>query len=267
MNADRRAQLEKNAGRRLAAAFRKVLKPPAVASIDIEMFWPPDHDGLHFLVQADKTDIDWDFSIPTAAWRQPTDAADEVPSGLEADIRHLFRTKWKEVSASSPDTRAYLRLHDSPYSVDLRNGRCIDDRDRPDYKEPHRQTVKKRGRSTKRKRRNGELIRRDDALSRVKKAYQLKQDPDATLSQYYWPDRGIRIQIQNGKVYLVVYFDPFPDSVAGIWIGAHAWEVEEILGRAKAEHFTSTGRLWQYDVDGFMSVSFDRKDRVDGIIR
>jgi hypothetical protein len=68
-------------------------------------------------------------------------------------------------------------------------------------------------------------------------------------------------------VYLVVYFDPFPDCVAGIWIGAHAWEVEEILSRAKAEHFTSTGRVWQYDVDGFMSVSFDRKDRVDGIVR
>jgi hypothetical protein len=99
MNADRRAQLEKKAGRRLASAFRKVLKPPAVASIDIEMFWPPDHDGLHFLVQADKTEIDWDFSIPTADWQRPTDPVDDFTrhAGVPSSARFaVFRRspKW-----------------------------------------------------------------------------------------------------------------------------------------------------------------------------
>ena len=91
--------------------------------------------------------------------------------------------------------------------------------------------------------------------------------PFAEKSQYNWPERGVRIEIEKGNLLFIAYFDPFPDCVCGIWIGAHAWEVDEILGRAKAESFSSTGRLWQYDVDGFMSVGFDREDRVRSIGR
>ena len=110
-------------------------------------------------------------------------------------------------------------------------------------------------------------MRRGDPLSTVKKAYKITEEPDAERSQYFWPERGLRIEIKDGKVHLLVYFDPFPDCVCGIWIGAHAWEVDEVLGRAKAESFFSTGRLWQYDADGFMSVGFDKQDRVRSIGR
>lgn len=115
--------------------------------------------------------------------------------------------------------------------------------------------------------RNGELIRRGHSIFQVKTAYGSAEDPDPKIAEYSWPDRGIRIEIREGKVHFIVYFPPFADCICGIWIGAHAWEVDEILGRAKSESFLSTGRLWQYDRDGFMSVSFDRQDRVASICR
>ena len=269
MNTKRRLQLNRKSGRRLAAAFRKLIRKYEPATIDIEMFWPPDHDRINFLVRADcsvASEAGWDFTIPTSHWQIAGDPEDDFPPKLLADIRSFFRSIWKEICLEDdPDTRAYLRLHEDQSAIDLRNGRRIEDRDRPDYVEPARMPLKKSGRSTKRRRRDGELIRRGDSLSQVKKAYKISQDPDG--NQYHWPDRGIRIQMRRGKVHLVVYFDPFPGSVGGIWIGAHAWEVEEILGRAKAEFSNKTGRLWQYDVDGFMSVGLDRGDRVEFIGR
>jgi hypothetical protein len=174
---------------------------------------------------------------------------------------------WKKASAKAQGPRAYLRLHDSLSSVDLSTGREIRDRDRPNYVEPDRRPFSKDSRSTKRSSRNGELIRRGDSLAAVKKAYKITQEPDPERYQYSWPERGIRIEIKNGKVHFVVYFAPFPDCICGIWIGARAWEVDGILGHAKAESFISTGRLWQYDVDGFMSVGFDREDHVRTIVR
>jgi hypothetical protein len=267
MSDDRRALLKKKAHRSLAAAFGKLLARPSIVAIDVEMFWPPDHDAIHFLAQADKRDADWSFTIPTDHWRLATDEADELPDELYPEIKHLFRTAWKEASAKAPGPRAYLRFHDSRSAVDLNTGREIWDRERPDYVEPERKAFNREGRSTKKSSRNGELVRRGDPLSAVKKAYKITEEPDPAQSQYYWPERGMRIEIKEGKVHLLVYFDPFPDCICGIWIGAHAWEVDGILGRAKAESLFSTGKFWQYDVDGFMSVEFDRDDRVRSIGR
>ena len=78
-------------------------------------------------------------------------------------------------------------------------------------------------------------------------------------------DRGMRIEFKSGKVYHIVYFDPFPDMICGIWIGAHAWEVHDLLGTARDEGYFSTGRIWQYDTRGFLAVGFDKKDRVRSI--
>lgn len=272
MSSQRRAHLKKKAGGRLATAFRKVLRKHSPAILDVEMFWPPDHDAIHFLALADGEEPEWDYSIPTAHWRlkgDPADLPDSLYDELHDDIRHLFRSTWKEVNSIAPESRAYLRLHDSTWSIDLRNGRQIMDVDRADYREPPRRPFRKGGRSTKRKRRNGELVRRSDPLEKVKRAYGITEDPDTKnlFPGYHWPKRGIRMEFERGNVRFIVYFDPFPDRICGIWIGAHAWEVDEILGRAKSETFTGTGRLWQYDVDGFMSVDFDEQDRVRSICR
>lgn len=267
MNTDRRAQLAKMAQRRLVSAFQKVLKRTGVTTIEVEMHWPPDDDAIHFQAQADHAEVTWDFSIPTAQWQLPTDPDEDDPEGLYEEVQHLFRTAWKEARSKGSKTRAYLRFHDSSWSVDLHNGHEINDRDRPDYQEPARQPFSRTGRSSKKNLRNGELIRRGHPVSKVKTAYGIAEDPDPKKSEYSWPDRGIRIEIREGKVHFAVYFPPFPDCICGIWIGAHAWEVDEILGRAMSESFFSTGRLWQYDVDGFMSVSFDRQDRVTSICR
>ena len=267
MSINRRTLLKKKVQPPLASALVKLLVRPNVGSIDVEMFWPPDHDSLHFRAQADKRDTEWSFSIPTDYWRLATDPVDDLPEELYREIKHLFRAAWKEASAKVPGPRAYLRFHDSTSSVDLNTGREISDRDRPNYVEPARRPFSKQGHSTKKRSRNGEIVRRGDPLSAVKKAYNTIEEPDPERSQYFWPERGIRIEIKNGRVHFAVYFDPFPDCVCGIWIGAYAWEVDEILGRAKAESFFSTGRLWQYDVDGFMSVGFDHRDRVSSIGR
>ena len=271
MSNDRRTLLKRKAHRALVSAFAKLLARPRVTVIDVEMFWPPDHDVIHFRAEADNRDVDWDFSIPTNHWRLATDSSDEFPDELYAEIKHLFRAAWKEARAKAVGLRAYLRFHDSTSSIDLNTGREIWDRDRPDYVEPERKPFDKKGRSTKKSPRNVELVRRGDPLSKIKKAYGVSEDPVpmpfAEKSQYSWPEQGIRMEIEKGKLLFVVYFDPFPDCICGIWIGAHAWEVDEILGRARAESFSSTGRLWQYDVDGFLSVGFDRDDRVRSIGR
>lgn len=77
----------------------------------------------------------------------------------------------------------------------------------------------------------------------------------------------MRIEFKDGEVQMIVYFDPFPFLVCGIWIGAYACEVFEILGPARVEPFLSTGRLWQYEVNGFVSVAFDRLDRARTVVR
>lgn len=266
MSKERREKLLKKAGRRLAASFRKVLRSDKPEAIDIEMFWPPDHDEIGFLVQSDGRDsLAWDFALPTAHWRIASDPKVDFPTTLLADVRAFFRATWKEVrKATGTNARAYLRLHEDNSAIDLTNGRRINDCDRPNYSIPDRKSFKKRGRPATLKRRNGELIRRGDRLSKVKKAYHISDDPDGI--DYYWPERGIRIGVQRGVVNLVAYFAPFPDAICGIWIGARASEVDKILGRAKREFF-QPHRLWHYDLDGFMSVGFDRNDRVDFIGR
>jgi hypothetical protein len=229
MSNDRRTLLKRKAHRALVSAFAKLLARPRVTVIDVEMFWPPDHDVIHFRAEADNRDVGWDFSIPTYHWRLATDSSDEFPDELYAEIKHLFRAAWKEARAKAVGLRAYLRFHDSTSSIDLNTGREIWDRDRPDYVEPERKPFDKKGRSTKKSPRNVELVRRGDPLSKIKKAYGVSEDPVpmpfAEKSQYSWPEQGIRMEIEKGKL------------------------------------------LWQYDVDGFMSVGFDRDDRVRSIGR
>src|SRR5262249_21177769 len=140
---------------------------PNVAAIDVEMFWPPDHDALRFRAQADKRDANWDFSIPTDHWKLATDSNGAFPEELYPEIKHLFRTAWKEASAKVRSPRGYLRFHDSTSSVDLSTGREIWDRDRPDRVEPERRPFSKEGSSTRKSSRNGELVRRGDPLSTV----------------------------------------------------------------------------------------------------
>jgi hypothetical protein len=259
-----------------------VLNQAQPKTIDIEMSWPPE-GKISFLVQADPNpiEVEWDLSISPKDWPLKSGSGDRVPSRLYADIVDLVRSVWKEIGATAPGTKAYLRLHDSIHSTDLRTGRKIDDRGRPDFKESARCPVKKVGRSTRKNRCDGELIRRGDSLAKVKRAFKTKETPndlpDSRLSQYYWPERGMRIAFEKDSVNSVVYFAPFSDAVCSIWIGAHAWEVEEILGRANHEAWTSVyddkggmigrQRSWVYDVDGHLCVAFDRTDRVRSILR
>ena len=270
MSAERREQLKRKAGRRLNGAIRKVIRSAKPSTIDIEMFWPPDHDEINFLVQADWQPTEWDFAIPTSHWRLPHDRDDDAPSDLLADIRSFFRATWRQIRTQhSSDARAYLRLHEEESSIDLRNGRRINDCDRPAYTEPSRVPFNQRRRSTRKKRRNGELVRRGDSLSKLKRAYKISEGPEE--GQYYWADQGVRIEIRKGRIDHIFYFDPFHHSICGIWIGAHAWEADEILGRAKTECWVGpigkATRLWQYDCDGFMSVGFDMDDTVKFIGR
>tara|TARA_R110002073_G_scaffold27840_2_gene89077 strand:+ start:14100 stop:14795 length:696 start_codon:yes stop_codon:yes gene_type:complete len=191
------------------------------------------------------------------------------PSELAALIE-AFIAVHLEHDVETYAERAYLRLHENDAAMDLRNGRQVNDRDRTDYVAPNRIPFKKTKVSTKRKRRDGEVIRRGTSLAKVKRVYGVTNDPDPKVqgkSQYYWPERGMRIGFKNEKVISVIYFAPFPDLVGGIWVGAQAWEVDALLGTAKDEGYFSTGRVWQYDVKGFMAVGFDKQDRVRSIAR
>ena len=232
------------------------------------MYWPPDHDEIRFLAQVDRNDVVWDFSIATDSWATNDDPHDTWPADLEADIRHLFRATWKDSRASAPSTRAYLRLHDSDSSIDLQNGRRIADCDRPDFQEPPRKPFKRSGR-TKKRRRPSELIRRGDSVQSVKDVFGVDDDPQkiGSRSHYDWPDRGIRIVLEKSKVIEVICYEPFPDTIQGIWIGANAWEVDQELGRAESEACFASGRIWHYPVGrrSKVVVTFDKKDRVKSI--
>ena len=266
MSAERRSLLDSKSRPRLVTLFRKALKLSKAKDIDIELFWPPEQEAILILVQAGKEVVDLQFSIPKTQWRIPTDPANSDPPKLYADILHLFRSVWKDVGIDLPDTRAYLRLHDDCSSVDLRDGKKIDDDDRRDFVAPKRKKFSTQSPSTRQDRKDGELIRRGDSLEQVKIAFNETTDPKRGDNGYAWPQRGIRIVFQKKVVAYVVYFGPFSGTIGGIWIGAHAWEVEEILGIAPQEALLPQ-RLWRFNVDGFMNVSFDKKDRVQTILR
>ena len=270
MSDERRTQLQRRCGSRLRKAFRGLLKTHEPGTIDVVMFWPPDHDAIHFLASVDRKETSWDFDIPTKQWTVAGDPDDRWPSDLLMDVRHLFRSVWKDVAASSNDTRAYLRLHEDDTGIDLKNGRQVADRDRPDHIEPDRIPFTRTGESTRNRSRDGERFRLGDTLAQVQRACGVDAPPDEKrrgVTQYYWPDRGMRIEFEKDRVALVVYFAPFAQKIGGAWIGAHAWEIHDRLGPANREFMTSRGRIWHYDVDGTLVVSFDRKDRVSSIGR
>src|SRR5262245_6961773 len=98
MSDDRRALLKRKAHGPLVSAFAKLLARPNVVTIDVEMFWPPDDDAIQFRGEADKREVDWSHSIPTAHWQLPTDSRDEFPEDFYPEIKHLFRAAWKEAS-------------------------------------------------------------------------------------------------------------------------------------------------------------------------
>jgi hypothetical protein len=53
----------------LAAAFRKFLAQPDLARFDVEMVLASRGLTLHFLMRANRQDVEKDFSIPAAHWR------------------------------------------------------------------------------------------------------------------------------------------------------------------------------------------------------
>jgi hypothetical protein len=287
---DRREQLMRKSGKRIAALFRAVMKAPATLSqtapiIDVMMFWPPDHSGeIDFLFGSGKDNPDWNLRMPASHWRLAADAKGKIPAGLLADLRHLFRRVWKDISSESPAIEAYLRLHDDVHSVNLRNGRRTLDTNRADYREPSRKAFRK-PRSLKVNRRgNGDRVQRGDSLAKVKKTFGVKEDPQPEKSvhrdaQYHWPELGIRIWFRKRRVESVYYNAPFAHKISGVWIGAHAWQVDQILGRASKEDswrdysgrvkdpFRNTLRIWEYTTDVYLWLRFDDKDRVETIGR
>jgi hypothetical protein len=103
-------------------------------------------------------------------------------------------------------------------------------------------------------------------------------------ASYSWPNLGIRIWFHDGKVESVFYSAPFAHTICGVWLGAHAWQVNELLGRADKESFwsgvsddsanqgrddlfPSRVRIWEYKRNGYMWLRFDAKDCVETIGR
>lgn len=264
----RREQLQRLAGKRLAKVLQRVTKKYSHHYIDIEMQWPAKGESIDFLASANKSEIAWEFSIPAFEWHLVSDPPDDLPDGIHGDVRHFFAEVWKEISSKAPNSHMFFRLHDSGYSVDLLTGVQVVDYERADHVEPKRKPFAIMKGSPKPSNENGELIRRGDSLQKVKEAYKITEEPNPgpRFSQYDWQSKGIRINIENDEVAFVSYLNTFNACICGIWIGAHAHEVDQILGRAKHE-FQYADRLWHYDIDGFMSVGFDENDCVDFIGR
>jgi hypothetical protein len=265
---ERRTQLICKSGPKLTLILKRMLKVSEIKNIDVELFWPPDLEAIEIMVRCGGHNPDQTLTIPVSHWRLPTDPVHRDPPDLYADIIFVCRAVWKDISKEVLDIRAYLRMHDSDYSVDLRNGRKIDDRDRPDLQKPARKTVAPQRRSTQKERPDGDLIRSGDPVDKISQIY---KESGVTTPKHpgdHWscPSRGIRWFVGGKKVTTTVYFKPFADSICGIWIGASAQEVEEVLGKARRE-FQMPQRLWQYEIQGSLSLIFNDKDRVTVIQR
>ncbi len=285
----RREQLLRKSGKQIAAMFSTVNKAAPAANIDVTMYWPPDDGVIHFLFGIGVNERDWDFEIPASHWRLPGDHKDEIPVGLAKDLRNLIRTIWKEVARKMPNTQAYLRLHDDAGSTDLRNNRWIWDTERDDYTESDRISFRKPRSAKTNPRRNRELVHRGDSLAKVKQTFGVTADPETVgnvhrEATYTWENLGIRIWFKRSKVESVFYSAPFPHKICGVWIGAHAWQVNELLGRAKKESvwqdytdykmgggtkegFPPSLRIWEYERDGYLWLRFDERDCVTDIGR
>ena len=268
MSHERRTQLTGKSGSKLTLILKKMLKVPEIRNIDVELFWPPDLEAIEIMVRCGGHRPDQSLTIPLSHWRLPTDPAHRDPPGLYADIMFVCRAVWKDIGQEELDIRAYLRMHDSDFSVDLRNGRKIGDRDRPDLQKVARKTVAPQRRSTQKERPDGDLIRSGDPVDKISKVYKASEVTAPRHPGEHWSclQRGIRWFVEGTKVTTAVYCKPFADSICGIWIGASAKEVEEVLGKAKRE-FLMPQRLWQYEVKGSLSLSFNNKDRVTVIQR
>jgi len=183
------------------------------------------------------------------------------------DLCRVVSSCWP-ASETNTECPIYLRLHDSASSYELPSCEEVEDVDRPDRVAPPRRPFRCEVDSRPQDPIDGEQLRRDDPVSRVEELGLVEsgassQDLDAVLEK-----AGMRLMVQDQTIIAITYFAPFPKMICGIWIGASAWQVHEVLGTALEEFTVRDGdRAWRYRCDGHLSVGFDGHDRVSSISR
>lgn len=266
-------QLCKTVRKRLATLLRSVIRTTKPVSIDVTMYWPPDAGQVRFLISTDKRNRDWGFEISHADW-SVKGVRDPAPTTLRKNITAFFRDVYTTKVTSQ--TKCYLRLHDDDCAIDLGTGRSVKDKDRPELSKDDRLPFSKPKKLLVNRKRNREQIRRGDAFTKVQDFFVLDSpaSPTPNGEEYAIPNSGITVGFnKRKKVAYVYYTDPFRHKICDVWIGLHAWEVNERLGPPIAEllktdwDHNKTIRTWEYKLDSQLFLHFDHRDRLVKIAR
>jgi hypothetical protein len=237
--------------------------------IDVEIEWPPDENGVSLFA--------WCGMLVYG--RQPTRVGkhflDSIAwEGTEIDVPGILTLLVKagqgESLQCSIGPPIYLRVHDSASSIALDTGEQIWDRKRPDRVPPPRKPVANTRGSPVVDPREGQELRRGGSITAARSVIGAAADANAAELLKKFLAIGVRVglDIDGDTIAYLAYIQPYPRKVCGVWIGASAAEVQEILGIAEDEFKVNRGRrAWVYDHDGHLSVSFDDNDFVNAIGR
>lgn len=164
----------------------------------------------------------------------------------------------------------YVRVHDSASAVSLNDGAEILDRKRPDRVPPPRRPVPQVRGLPAADPREGEELHRGASLMGSRTI--LGSDAPTTTPdlQKRFLALGIRgaLAEDGDTIRHLAYIQPYPRKVCGVWLGASAADVQEILGVVEDE--TTMGRrsrFWIYELRGHLGIGFDETDRENVIVR
>ena len=280
MSKQRQEQLSRRLGKKLSRSLDNLLPPDQGTVVDFVIFYPPDEDDglMNVLANLDGEEASWDFQIEGRDWRVRGDKSSDAdcPRDLFPDLKQFFRACWRDVlSRSDVAHSAYLRIHDSIDSVNLKNGRRISDDLRPDIQA--RSTIDnfKKVRTTQRKKAPKPTpFRLDDTPKRVQNLLKTDRKPQpfrGGVTEMGFGDLGLRMYFKNNKAYMLHFFPPYAESIDGIWIGAHASIVQKVLGTPARESYVGFNvggkkchRRWTYP-KRHLHVNFDYWDCVQFI--
>lgn len=242
--------------KKLGRFMQRIASRPHSDAIDIECHLPVEDAGVHvvayskWLIHAEEpVRLAAEF-VDDTAWGGGDIA---LPELRELLAQALPRTREKIAPI-------YIRNHDSAWSLALQTGDTIWDSDRPDRVPPPRMPVRKVAGWVPGEDVDGETVRRGDGINLLQASTSV---PTEELCERLL-QQGIRVALEDdgNTISHIAYTRPFARKVCGIWIGASAWQVEQILG-APVEEFTLTGRrAWKYKMNGPLSVAFDENDLV-----
>jgi hypothetical protein len=236
--------------------------------IDIEAEWPPSDDGLLLIactgwVTSPRPTRVADHFLEASAWG----GGDIEPDAL---FRLMATASGPRVGSDTDGPPIYVRLHDSAWSVVLRSGQEIWDQDRPVRIPPPMRPIQQVEGAPPVDPTDSIELRRGHSIARARAIVEASWAVPIDEYLRLLLAHGIRVTLDDdgNTIQTVTYIRPFPRKMCGVWLGASAWQVQQILGPPVDEFTLGPGnRAWTYHLEGHLGIAFDEQDRVTEITR